>query len=40
MSRSLDEVNDEEWLMTLGNALGERDVMVDRYSNFPEEKVL
>ena len=39
MSRSLDDVNNEEWLMTLGTAMGEKDLVVERYTNYPEEKV-
>ena len=40
MSRSLDDVNNEEWLMSVGTALGgEKDLVVDRYTNYPEEKV-
>ena len=39
MSRSLDDVNNEEWLMSVGTAMGEKDLVADRYSNYPEEKV-
>ena len=39
MSRSLDDVNNEEWLMSVGTAMGEKDLVADRYTNYPEEKV-
>ena len=39
LSRSLDYVDNEEWLMELGAALGDKEKVVGRYSNFPEEKV-
>lgn len=39
VSRSLDDVNNEEWLMAVGTAMGERDLVVERYTNYPEEKV-
>ena len=39
LSRSLDYVDNEEWLMELGNALGDKEKVIGRYSNFPDEKV-
>ena len=39
VSRSLDDVNSEEWLMLVGTAMGEKDLVVERYTNYPEEKV-
>ncbi len=38
LSRSLEQVDDEEWLMEVGNIMGDKDVVVSRYSAFPEEK--
>jgi hypothetical protein len=38
VSRSLDDVNNEEWLMSVGTAMGEKDLVADRYTNYPEEK--
>ncbi len=31
-------MDDEEWLMELGSALGSKDTVVGRYSSYPEEK--
>ena len=39
VSRSLDDMNSEEWLMALGSAMGEKDLVVERYTHYPEEKV-
>ena len=39
LSLSLDQVDNEEWLMELGNALGDQEQVVTKYSNFPQEKV-
>ena len=39
VSRSLDDLNSEEWLMALGSAMGEKDLVVERYTHYPEEKV-
>ena len=39
VSRSLDDMNSEEWLMALGLAMGEKDLVVERYTHYPEEKV-
>ena len=37
MSRSLDDINDEEWLANFGAVLGAQ--IVKLYNEFPEEKV-
>ena len=39
MSRSLDDVNNEEWLIEVGTAMGEKEIVMERYTNYPEEKV-
>ena len=39
LSLSLDQVDNEEWLMELGNALGNREQVITKYSYFPQEKV-
>ena len=38
LSRSLDDVDNEEWLMEVGNAMGDKDMLL-KYSSYPEEKV-
>ena len=38
LSRSLEQVDDEEWLMEVGNIMGDRDLVISRYSAFSEEK--
>lgn len=38
LSRSLEDVDDEEWLMSVGNALGNKEQVLARYSNYSEEK--
>lgn len=38
MSRSLEQVDDEEWLMEVGNIMGDRETVIKRYSAFSEEK--
>lgn len=37
LSRSLDDVDNEEWLMEVGNAMGDKDMLL-KYSSYPEEK--
>ena len=39
MSRSLDDVKNEEWLIEVGLAMGEKERVLERYMNYPEEKV-
>ena len=39
LSLSLDQVDNEEWLMELGNALGDREQVITKYSHYPQEKV-
>ena len=39
MSRSLDDVNNEEWLIEMGTVMGEKELVLERYTNYPEEKV-
>ena len=39
MSRSVDDVNNEEWLVEVGTAMGEKEQVAERYSSYPEEKV-
>lgn len=38
LSRSLEQVDDEEWLMEVGNIMGDKETVLSRYSAFPEEK--
>lgn len=38
LSRTLEQVDDEEWLMEVGNVMGDKDIVLSRYSAFPEEK--
>ena len=39
VSRSLDDVKNEEWLIEVGSAMGEKELVLERYMNYPEEKV-
>ena len=39
VSRSLDDVKNEEWLIEVGLAMGEKERVLERYMNYPEEKV-
>ena len=39
VSRSLDDVKNEEWLIEVGSAMGEKERVLERYMNYPEEKV-
>ena len=39
LSLSLDQVDNEEWLMELGNALGDKEQVITKYSHYPQEKV-
>ena len=38
MSRSLDDVDNEDWLMEVGNAMGDREKLVQTYGQFSEDK--
>ncbi|CAI8027043.1 Maestro heat-like repeat-containing protein family member 1 [Geodia barretti] len=38
VSRSLDDVKNEEWLIEVGSAMGEKELVLERYMNYPEEK--
>jgi hypothetical protein len=38
VSRSLDDVKNEEWLIEVGLAMGEKERVLERYMNYPEEK--
>lgn len=31
-------MDDEEWLMEVGNVMGARETIIGRYSSYPEEK--
>ena len=35
----MDEVNNEDWLIELGNILGDKEYVEKTYANFSEEKV-
>ena len=35
----MDDVNNEEWLVEVGTAMGEKERVAERYSSYPEEKV-
>ena len=36
----MDDVNDEDWLIELGNVLGDKEYIEKTYTHFPEEKVV
>ena len=38
MSRSLDDVDNEDWLMEVGNAMADKEKLVQTYSQFSEDK--
>ena len=38
MSRSLDDVDNEDWLMEVGNAMGDKEKIIQTYNYFPEDK--
>ena len=40
LSRVLDDVNKEEWLLEFGSVLGNPEQVMSKYGNLPEEKVL
>ena len=39
LSRSVDELSNEDWLLELGNALGDKDYITQTYANYPDDKV-
>ncbi|XP_011410499.2 PREDICTED: maestro heat-like repeat-containing protein family member 1 [Amphimedon queenslandica] len=38
LSKSLDELSNEDWLLEFGNALGDKEYILRTYEQFPEEK--
>ncbi len=38
LSRTIDEVDSEEWLIELGNAMGDKESIVSSYSSYSQEK--
>ena len=38
LSRSLEQVDDEEWLVEVGSVMGDRETVLKQYSAFPDEK--
>ena len=39
LSRTLDDINKEEWLLEFGNVFGNAEQVVAKYGNLPDEKV-
>ena len=39
LSRSVDELSNEDWLLELGNVLGDKDYITQTYANYPDDKV-